>query len=254
MTLIVDEVMLREPNLLVPGKKPVGPVKIDWSHSLSNGLKSFIVPLQINGAVDLVKGNLPTVLTSTWVARLQGQALENADPTSSLTDQVAYKDDPDYALGAYPFTVVWSGYLYSYPGAAAGLMARDSSFGAGLWGVYYSDTEFKWACYSSSFQVTGFSSFTDAQNLPKRVTVIITCDGVSKLNKYTNNIKYTVTDANLIPTGAGTHIFKFNQYGNTGNSDGIDGYTYHTGIWHRQLSDVECEQIYADPYQILIPA
>ena len=29
MTLIVDEVMLREPNLLVPGKKPVGPVKFN---------------------------------------------------------------------------------------------------------------------------------------------------------------------------------------------------------------------------------
>ena len=38
MTLIVDEVMLREPNLLVPGKKPVGPVKIDWSNNISKGI------------------------------------------------------------------------------------------------------------------------------------------------------------------------------------------------------------------------
>ena len=38
MTTIVDETYLREPNLWVPGKKPIGPVKVDWGHNLSDGM------------------------------------------------------------------------------------------------------------------------------------------------------------------------------------------------------------------------
>ena len=44
--LIVDEVMLREPNLLVPGKEPVGPVKIDWSNPLTDKLRGAYYILQ----------------------------------------------------------------------------------------------------------------------------------------------------------------------------------------------------------------
>ena len=42
MTLIVDEVMLREPNLLVPRKKPVGSVRVDFSNTITKGLKSCL--------------------------------------------------------------------------------------------------------------------------------------------------------------------------------------------------------------------
>ena len=38
-----EEILLREPNLWTPGKKPIGPVTIDWSHPLTNGLQSFLV-------------------------------------------------------------------------------------------------------------------------------------------------------------------------------------------------------------------
>jgi hypothetical protein len=34
----IEETLLREPNLWVPGKKPVGNVKIDWSHPLARDL------------------------------------------------------------------------------------------------------------------------------------------------------------------------------------------------------------------------
>ena len=32
--IIVDNKMIREPNLLTPGKKPVGNVEIDWDNPL----------------------------------------------------------------------------------------------------------------------------------------------------------------------------------------------------------------------------
>ncbi|RMH12113.1 MAG: hypothetical protein D6698_15575, partial [Gammaproteobacteria bacterium] len=55
-------VLLREPNLLVPGRKPVGPVRIDWEHPLAEGLVFYYLrgadivnnehPQFKNGAVD----------------------------------------------------------------------------------------------------------------------------------------------------------------------------------------------------------
>jgi len=35
--------LIREPNLLVPGKKPIGPVKINWSHPDTKGLIASIL-------------------------------------------------------------------------------------------------------------------------------------------------------------------------------------------------------------------
>ena len=66
MTLIVDEVMLREPNLLIPGKKPVGNVKIDWSHPLSKGLKYAFLDLNrnlVDGKKTVATGGEITLVT-----------------------------------------------------------------------------------------------------------------------------------------------------------------------------------------------
>ena len=53
----------REPNLLVPGKKPVGDVEIDFSHPLAKGLKGLFVATQ--GAKNLVSGEImsPTAIS-----------------------------------------------------------------------------------------------------------------------------------------------------------------------------------------------
>ena len=71
--LIVDEIMLREPNLLVPGKKPVGSLKIDWNNkntahlvnlwglgtNLGSCLKDRVgVAPGINGGLEIQRGSL----------------------------------------------------------------------------------------------------------------------------------------------------------------------------------------------------
>ena len=62
MTLIVDEVMLREPNLLVPGKKPVGPVKIDENHYIASYIEAAFVPRTGNRLRDLKGKYLSTII------------------------------------------------------------------------------------------------------------------------------------------------------------------------------------------------
>lgn len=40
----IEETLLREPNLWVPGKKPIGPVKIDWEHPLGKLVQIAFIP------------------------------------------------------------------------------------------------------------------------------------------------------------------------------------------------------------------
>jgi len=52
----IDNALLREPNLWVPGKKPVGNVKIDWGHPLADGIEMYL-PMDSKMDHDLVTYN-----------------------------------------------------------------------------------------------------------------------------------------------------------------------------------------------------
>ena len=36
---------VRAPELLIPGRRPIGPVEVDWTHLLAKGLTSFVMPV-----------------------------------------------------------------------------------------------------------------------------------------------------------------------------------------------------------------
>ena len=75
--LIVDEVMLREPNLLLPGKKPVGSVKIDWDHPISKNLLSCWNMTEGAGTVirDIAGRENGSLTNVTWDITDKGRAL-----------------------------------------------------------------------------------------------------------------------------------------------------------------------------------
>ena len=53
---------LREPNLLVPGKKPLGSVKVDFSNSLSKSVLAVWLVSALGPIRDIVSGDYTTVL------------------------------------------------------------------------------------------------------------------------------------------------------------------------------------------------
>jgi len=71
--------LLREPNLLIPGKKPVGPVRQDMAHPLSRGLVNRWLFNEGNGRVlrDLV-GQAHGTLTNgpVWAVRNRGMVIQ----------------------------------------------------------------------------------------------------------------------------------------------------------------------------------
>lgn len=66
--VIVDDALLREPNLWIPGKKPVGEVKVDWNNPWSKRLIAAYT-FRINDRRDLVNGDLITKDTAEFVPK-----------------------------------------------------------------------------------------------------------------------------------------------------------------------------------------
>jgi len=58
MAITLPDKLVREPNLLIPGRKPTGPVEIDWSHPLTNGLRTCHIFQSTRDLVDNVNGAL----------------------------------------------------------------------------------------------------------------------------------------------------------------------------------------------------
>lgn len=89
----VDEVMLREPRLLVPRMQPLGPVRIDNNHPLAKNIVAFCIP----GRDEIVSGGKGTPLQTTALLRgVRGLAVSTPDSTSGwnwVISNRAYKKE-----------------------------------------------------------------------------------------------------------------------------------------------------------------
>lgn len=59
MTYVIPDPRFEMPELFEPGRKPVGPVVIDWSHPLAKKLETFLY-FRDGNVVDLVSGRVAT--------------------------------------------------------------------------------------------------------------------------------------------------------------------------------------------------
>jgi len=237
----------REPNLLIPGKKPVGPVKIDWDHPTTRDLKilHYVQGLQ---ARDLVKDIFPKDYDGTWTVDSEGYSLTVSGNGGGLE----YADLEDARLGGTAFTIWWRG-IPTETNNNDAFIGRRNSFSDGYWAVATSASQtVKFFCHNGSPSDVTFGGLS-AYSLNEKLSLYITCDGVQEFKRIINYTKSTDTDSGAIPSGNNTHDFNINtlQYG--GNNE-LNGVNYIAGIWHRELSDAECYSLTDDPYQFIIPA
>ena len=103
----VDEALLVEPNLWTPGKKPTGPVEIDWDHPLTRGLRTAVIS-QNGLAIDLANGLLAQNTGNIALDHSQyGEFLSCT--TSSTTSYATFIDGGngfDTASAAEPISIV----------------------------------------------------------------------------------------------------------------------------------------------------
>ena len=240
MTLIVDEVMLREPNLLVPGKKPVGPVKIDWSHPSANGLVGCYL-LNSTAVVNLAKGKVGNMLPAEGVIKGNNAYfpyhLETGEAEGHLID--LYSDDlmPEATImtsGYQAFVDIGYGRYWTETGADGSEFTISNRT---------TDNRFTLKVGGTAWYIFGTVSVNPQ-------VVSLSWDQVTGDQRFiTQTAKTTRTSAFSPPTNAQVKLGARANYHDYGCE-----WLYWVYFWNRVISDKEEANIRLDPYQFLIPA
>ena len=247
MTLIVDEVMLREPNLLIPGKKPVGPVKIDWSHPLAPKL-FCAVPTQQNIA-ELVHSVLPTLGGEAYISH---RGVET--PGTGWDDSVFYP--MPFIVPDKNFTIM-TGFVNT---------SASYNYESTMW--FIDDNENRFISSDSGNKSKFFCNHRNAGISNGSLTVNFWEDGLDHTLSMTitPNPNSAYFDINISLDETYTVIADTRLIGGTALQTGVyvrslganngspTGYTKYFYMWDKALSTADRIAIKFDPYQFLIPA
>ena len=251
MTLIVDEVMLREPNLLVPGKKPVGNVKIDWSNPLADKLVSFVM---CESGLDLVSSVLgtrngtitPSIIgtnrASTFASNGDKWSFAHTDRTD-LTDAMTMICDVEIATGTT------SGrYVSKASNDATAVPYRMSFFPSPYNGMYFvrAGVGGKYGAWAPDSKIIAAG---------ESGIIGVSTDGTTWTEPsfygsgvYTGGTRYF--------SGADNPVTSASQPLEIGQWESISGSIKigFVALWSRRFDKADFDAFYADPYQVLIPA
>ena len=247
MTLIVDEVMLREPNLLIPGKKPVGNVKIETDltypiYSLFPGLPTDTG----RRSYDFVSGSLSDAWDSdiTFGVDVHGKHIQTPN-------------DSSWGVGIpMPLSETGGNYTFEY-------LFKFTDFAVNF--NYFMDSETgRFICGTDDSKFTVYNatdgwvtSTTPIQN-NKLIHVFYVLDGSASVwNLYVNiGGEYTEEESAGIWTaknlGGTTRLLT--RYVQQAGAATQNCRLYGFNAYNKVLSKGEIRARMYDPYQFLIPA
>ena len=259
----VDEAGLREPNLLIPGKKPVGPVKIDWSNPLTNGLVHFWLLNDGREVARDMAGAGPdgakhgTVGSDVvWTVTSQGICPEFKLGTYSYINTTGgdYLNLQD--LPALTVEAVWYSDMSgtaehtifgNWTGSGAALMQRADPAASDSLETYVRTT--------SGAPSHIMTSAVNANTWYRSFLLFDVVDLKSYIGELTGPLQTsagTATAAAMANSQAEREFYL--GASPIGADDDLVGPMAYCRLWHRRLSESEIYDLHRDPYQILIPA
>lgn len=245
---------LREPNLLIPQKRPIGQIKINRTHPLARNLMLCCVPNRVNRGVDLISGKVPS---------LDGQAFVSdrgfETPDTGFDDHIIF-DNLALNNHATQFTVI-TGFVNT--GAAF-------NYETCLW---HCDTGGDEHCVSSTSSApnslyirhrtniarngvsTGIPFWNDGEQHVFAMQITHRTDNGAEIDVWIDGETVMSTGA-IFTWDANTVISKLAIRSNSSgaaNSSPV-GFTEFFYIFDRQMSDEELRNFMRNPYQIVVPA
>jgi hypothetical protein len=227
------------PSLLEPGRKPVGPVEIDWSHPLAVGLVGYYL-LNSRVIVNLVNGkNFP--LTN---AVLSANTIDFTGTTGGLDIDV-YTDDifpaGTYITSghAYDASTNWCFYIEAGIGGDGLRLAELDSAGR----IFIATNNQDWA---GSYISLG----AEDQHADNRL-IAFRWDTLSNLRTVNTPFSSHVDSATSLSDPASNYQLRIGARATYGDLPA--GKIYFSAIYNRYISDVEEKSFRANPQQMLIP-
>ena len=257
MTTIVDETYLREPNLWVPGKKPIGPVKIDWEHPLTSKLRFYVI----------IRGSIATELVTNvsvsanpignGAVKAYAEGLGWATNSSTVISGFQFPYNKCFDIVSNEFTV---GILYAQSAFASGdrsIMGLDdsSTLLSGHWKVGTTqNTRELFSVHNGTDWVSSISGLSKVFVSNKILPYGYTIDSASTRKYYSPLERALVAGTSVThPTsGSGSGTFSIGHLTSTNftnNSVWFGAFGYD-----RALPLKDWLSIHDDPYQMLAPS
>ena len=265
MTLIVDEGMLREPNLLIPGRKPVGSVKIDWRHPSSGGLVAYIMPRSKDGL-----GKFPNYANHSIPGVAEGTA-PTSNPFRTAIEGESIECHPSGGTFGVDYITVDGSVIGNSDDCTMISVTRPNTFTSPNEGNIYrgvGNDSLRSTITSTNF----YFSYVDSSPLAGHDTnltlpSIALGDYIPVAGRKDSNVvqgfalvnNSFLSSATAGGTGSGTmrddgsgNKIRLNGGSNINNTGHIN--VIVSMVFRRALSDSEIESLLRDPYQFIVPA
>lgn len=264
--VIVDEVMLREPNLLIPRMTPNGRVNVDWGNKLAEGHVDTFLPSQlisVSGILNLERtGNIQTHGSRNgrvWEGFYQAsnhyikvpRVTNRTDMTSEITLEALITVKAFQTTVSPYISGIYSMYQSNGTGATAypGPFLRfndDGTSGHAAYPTFGIDQS------GTVYQVTGTALSANT------LYHIIGTYKSGQMQLFVNGVQVaTRTDR----TGAFTnHASNFGSLlsdyvvAGTAQNRCFNGVLHYARIWNKWCNAAKVVELYRDPHQFLIPA
>lgn len=258
MTPVPDDVF-RAPALLLPRKKPVGPVRIDWEHPLTKNLLVYYYVMPSGLIVDLAAKE-PTPYLDTYSV-LQG--VNGASASFNGSSQNANLGVDHRWAGSGETLAVAYGMIPDSASTLRAIYSKDNS-GAGnrsfIHGLNSSSTgQFYTAYFATDANTTQFNSpgslFAAGDDciIAHEITATNACNGWFNGNPVTMSVfagpasSLAVQDNNTVSYLAYRPYPSFNNW--------YDGSIHWLAGWkNARFTDDQMAELARDPYQFLVPA
>jgi hypothetical protein len=231
--LILPDPRMEMPELFEPGRKPVGPVEIDWDHPLARGLLFADI-----GGGDLATSAQPELLL--------GAARERGDYAFDGTDSKVDYGDLAQVDGLAKMTAMSS--LINADGNNAGVFSKRSDTGNGSWQVW----DFSGKVFARIYigGVANSATGTSTRPVGAAYTAGLWYDGATLRAIYNNGFEGSLSVSGTIDNTSDSVQLGWSF----SDAYSLSGSIQWAFVWNRALSSSEVALVHKNPYQFLIPA
>jgi hypothetical protein len=249
--------------LILPNRwllQPQGPVEIDWSHPLAQGLVFFSLPTQ-KGATELVGGAGPTILGASiqnvgregigiyasntsgdgWVVPYRSDLFRSITTDCTVATQV---DLRSITANSKVVCAPFYDEAWSLPNQSLSIARSGTTSQVGV----YIGTSLGGAVQSAVFPTNTFVVGADRK-------YVISRSGSSATMLY-NGTSYTPSSSNLTTSplawNTGNYVALLNRSRGL-PAEGTMGMLFYAAVWNRSLSTYEQREFQQAPYQMLKP-
>jgi len=263
--LILPDPRIEMPELLEPGRKPVGPVEIDWSHPLTRGLAMFYL---------LGSGHTRNLVNDTGdeFASYSDYTTQTAHEYTSGGLAIPAGADPYLRLNgdydqfrALPKMSAGFGMLYNadvsststaYFTGFAQKLYNISASGYTNWNVSFAKYAARTGAFArvaTAYARSDASGFGVTDMVPgNHYNIVTVSDSSPASTSVYMNGKHEVTEAiDARATADSNGFIGVNEPGNPLMAGTV---VHWVGLWTRKLTAHEAKSITKNLYQILIPA